>query len=235
MQVVYHDNFDFFDSDEKSRVFEIFPNVFGDSRGSFTEVLKKSDESNNDIPSWLSSLSWIAQVNRSNSVGKVIRGCHAQKGQWCQAKLVQAVTQKIFDVITDARPDSATFGISEVVPLDPQRQNQLFVPRGFLHAFVTTSEDKSSVFEYFCDNVYCKASETGVNPMTLLPNVAASCKQMLNQAPSEFGYLQEFVDLLEDVSSFNLSEKDLKAMSYDHWMLKAKIDFETTRKLWYRT
>lgn len=236
MRIVYHSHFDSIASDEKSEVFEIFPNVFGDARGSFTEVLKKSNGSskyNYEIPIWLSNMSWIAQVNRSNSIGKVIRGCHAQKGQWCQAKLVQALTQKIFDVITDARPNSATFGVSEVVLLDPQQQNQLFVPRGFLHAFVTTSEDKASIFEYFCDNVYCKDSETGVNPMTLLPSVADSCKQMISHTPSEFGYLKEFVDLLEDISSFNLSGKDLKAMPYEDWMMKVKTDYKANGKLWY--
>ena len=65
---------------------------------------------------------------------------HAQSGKSCQGKLVQAVYGKIFDVITDARPDSDTFGVSDVFELDSERQNQLWVPRGFLHGFVVPSD-----------------------------------------------------------------------------------------------
>ena len=67
-------NFDSFANDPKSEVLEVYPNIIGDDRGSFAEILK---ENVSDHSSWLSDLSWIKQVNRSKSKSGVIRGCHA--------------------------------------------------------------------------------------------------------------------------------------------------------------
>jgi len=66
-----------------------------------------------------SSISWVKQINRSVSKGGTVRGCHAQRGKFCQGKLVEALNAKIYDIITDARPDSKTFGVSNVYILDP--------------------------------------------------------------------------------------------------------------------
>jgi len=122
MVIQYSNEFDWFPGQEKSKVFEIFPNVFKDNRGYFCEVLKDQCawSSNGNFPLWLSNLGWIRQVNRSKSHGKTVRGCHAQKGQYCQGKLVQALTAKIYDIITHARPDSKTFGVSKAFVLDPE-------------------------------------------------------------------------------------------------------------------
>lgn len=110
--LVFHDMFDSFNDDQMSTVFEIFPDVHHDSRGFFLEALKFEDDLHGVFPEWMQSSAWIKQVNRSSSVAGTIRGCHAQKGKFCQAKLVQALTTKIYDIITDARPQSATFGVT---------------------------------------------------------------------------------------------------------------------------
>lgn len=116
MQIIYDDGiFDNFEADQKSRVFEIVPDVFGDSRGSFSEVLKCRE----DVPEWMKTMTWIKQINRSVSSKNTIRGCHAQSGLFCQAKLVEALTTQIYDIIIDARPDSNTFGVSKAYLLDP--------------------------------------------------------------------------------------------------------------------
>ena len=83
--IKHNETFDRFANDPKSQVIEIFPEVYGDSRGSFAEVLKTDlyDHSN-----WISDLSWIKQVNRSKSSSMTLRGCHAQKAPYCQGKLV---------------------------------------------------------------------------------------------------------------------------------------------------
>jgi len=77
--------------------------VFNDDRGWFAEMLRSE---NNIID--------IKQINRSCSKPGVIRGCHAQKGPYCQAKLVEAINTDLVDVITDARPTSKTFGKSKM-------------------------------------------------------------------------------------------------------------------------
>lgn len=88
----------------------MLPNVFPDDRGSFSEVLKSSD-----VP----YLGIVRQINRSVSRKGTFRGFHAQKAPFCQAKLVEALTVPIYDIIVDARPDSKTFGKSACYLLDP--------------------------------------------------------------------------------------------------------------------
>ena len=224
-------SFDSFKRDDKSFVFEVFPQVFGDSRGFFCELLKDSFLENDDCPDWFRNFSWIKQVNRSSSSAGVVRGCHAQTGMFCQGKLVSALTEKIYDVITDARPDSETFGVSKVYILDPVQQNMVWVPRGFLHAFCVPLTAKSpALFEYFCDNVYDKNSETGVAPASLLPNVAARISDMVcTSGLSGYG---DFISLF--TSDLKFSDKDKAAADYETWISTVLEKYEKTGKVWYR-
>lgn len=233
-QIIYHDEFDSFDNIKGSRVFEVFPSVFNDNRGYFCEVMKgnTSWSSELDGPIWFNDSGWIRQINRSMSKGKTIRGCHAQKGVYCQAKLVQALTAKIYDIITDARPNSNTFGVSQVFILDPEKQNQLWVPKGFLHSFATV-DDKPAVFEYFCDAIFNKESETGVNPLTLLPNVVNELQELSkSNSKLENDYFDLFM-LFNDKDNLVMSKKDIKAEDYQSWMKKIEEEYIQTRKLWY--
>ena len=210
---------------EANSVLQIFPNIFNDSRGYFTEVLKDhiNDKDTSEIPLWLTSLSWIKQINRSSSTSYTIRGCHAQKAPYCQGKLVEAINAKIYDIITDARPDSKTFGVSNIYILDPNIQNKLWVPRGFLHSFAVPNigEDKA-IFQYFCDNVYDKESEICINPLSLLPKI-------VDEADIDV----PLFDILYQ-EELSISEKDKKGLDYETWMNEIKTEYEKTGKVWYK-
>lgn len=54
MNIIYDDDFD--SISDNSSVFQIYPNVFQDSRGYFTEVLKTSE---NSLPNWMKTNGWI--------------------------------------------------------------------------------------------------------------------------------------------------------------------------------
>ena len=218
--------FDYFANDPKSQVIEVFPDVHGDTRGSFAEVLK-SDVYDHD--NWISDLSWIKQVNRSKSSSMTLRGCHAQKAPYCQGKLVQAVTERIFDVITDARPDSQTFGVTQAFILDSTIQNMLWVPRGFLHAFVVPKDVEHATFEYFCDNIYDKASEIGIAPTSFLKRSFESVDK--EKIPTEFKTL---VEMLNDEEHLNLSQKDRDALDYSKQMNTWMSEFIKNSTVWYR-
>ena len=155
---------------ERGAVLEIFPKVFRDPRGSFSEVLTFSEKDDRTETGWITGKEWIEQINRSKSVSGVFRGFHAQRGPHCQGKLVEAVNRKIFDVILDMRPDSSTFGEAKSYLLDPNEQNMVFVPRGFLHGFVVPFEysTEKAIFQYYCDNLYDKESEVCANPKSVL-------------------------------------------------------------------
>ena len=203
-----------------SCVVERVPDVYGDKRGSFCEVLKQEDEPA-EVGGWLSSLLWVKQVNRSKSKAGVARGMHAQAGEACQAKLVQAVCGKVLDVIVDARPDSETFGTVDAFELDSEKQNQLWVPRGFLHGFIVPIDSGEAVFEYFCDNVYGKSAEVNIAPREVFEKaIALKAEQGLQ--------------LGIDIGSLELSKKDCSGLSYEKWMAEKKQEWEEGHKLWYK-
>lgn len=219
-----------FDFPNDSYVFEILPAIYSDSRGSFSEVLK-IQENASDMPSEAkritTSFTWIKQVNRSVSRGSTIRGCHAQSGKYCQGKLVEALNEKIFDIITDARPDSQTFGMSKAYILDPKKQNKLWVPRGFLHSFAVPKNAQNAIFQYFCDNMYNKQSEVHVNPMSLLLKAISHLK--------EIDFTQDFKDLYELFDeTVSLSDADKNAQGYESWMKQVKNEYLISKKLWYK-
>lgn len=135
--------------------FIIEPQKFGDSRGYFFESfnVKRFNELTN-------TETVFVQDNQSFSTQGVIRGLHAQEGEFAQAKLVRVLQGEVIDVAVDARPGSPTFGQHVAVKLSAENNLQLFIPRGFLHGFSVLSE--TAVFFYKCDNFYNKDSEQGI-------------------------------------------------------------------------
>lgn len=132
------------------------PHVIGDERGYFFEGYNRR--------SWealTGQKTTFVQDNQSFSTRGVLRGLHAQKGEYAQAKLVRVLQGEVLDVAVDARPESATFGQHIVVRLSAENKKQLFVPRGFLHGFVVLSQ--TAEFFYKCDNYYYPQQEWGIH------------------------------------------------------------------------
>src|SRR5690606_22084120 len=133
----------------------IEPTVFGDNRGHFFESF--NEKLFNELTG---TRTHFVQYNQSFSSRGVLRGLHAQVGEFAQAKLVRVLQGKVLDVAVDARKDSKTFGKYVAVELSAENNRQLFIPRGFLHGFVVLSE--AATFFYKCDNFYNKHAEWGV-------------------------------------------------------------------------
>ncbi|MFT5103025.1 MAG: dTDP-4-dehydrorhamnose 3,5-epimerase [Candidatus Latescibacterota bacterium] len=128
---------------------------FKDARGTFCETYKKQD-----FKTHTGLTVDFVQDNQSISSFGVLRGLHFQRGPMAQAKLVRVIEGKVLDVVVDLRKDSDTYGKHYSVVLDSVRRQQLYVPRGFAHGFITLSE--KSIFAYKCDNFYDKNSESGI-------------------------------------------------------------------------
>ena len=123
------------------------PRVFGDNRGWFMESW--SEKTMADAGFHYN----FVQDNHSFSAQKgTLRGLHFQKGDSAQAKLVRCVKGAIMDVIVDMREGSPTYKKWVKVELSEENKRQLLVPRGFLHGFVTLTENVE--FLYKVDNLY---------------------------------------------------------------------------------
>lgn len=135
-------------------IIEYTPKKFGDSRGWFMESY------NRQALEKLGINAAFVQDNQSFSTKNVLRGLHFQKPPFAQAKLVRVLSGRALDVVVDIRRDSATYGQHLTVVLDAEQSNQLFIPAGFAHGFLTL-EDNTTFF-YKCSDYYNKESEGGL-------------------------------------------------------------------------
>ena len=133
----------------------ITPLIHGDSRGYFFESYRRST-----FDAVVGQTNFI-QDNESLSGMGVLRGFHFQTGDKAQAKLVRVIRGRVRDFIVDLRRDSVSFGQVIQVELSAENQKQLFVPRGFGHAFLTMEND--TIFSYKVDNDYDKDADSGIN------------------------------------------------------------------------
>ena len=123
------------------------PRVFGDYRGWFMESWSEKTMADAGLHYQ------FVQDNHSFSAQKgTLRGLHFQKGDAAQAKLVRCVKGAIVDVIVDMRESSPTYKKWVKVELTEENKRQLLIPRGFLHGFVTLTENVE--FLYKVDNLY---------------------------------------------------------------------------------
>jgi dTDP-4-dehydrorhamnose 3,5-epimerase len=88
----------------------------------------------------------FVQDNHSRSTKGVLRGLHYQIEQ-PQGKLVRVVRGAVFDVVVDIRKDSLTFGKWEGMELSEDNRKQLWIPAGFAHGFLVTSDSAEFLYK----------------------------------------------------------------------------------------
>ncbi len=135
--------------------FILEPKIIKDERGYFMESFNEQT-----FQKGIGQNIHFVQDNQSFSSKGVLRGLHYQTGENAQSKLVRVLDGEVLDVAVDIRPNSPTYGQSEVVLLTAEKQNQFFIPKGFAHGFLVLS--KTATFFYKCDNFYNKESEGGI-------------------------------------------------------------------------
>ncbi|RYE76158.1 MAG: dTDP-4-dehydrorhamnose 3,5-epimerase [Oxalobacteraceae bacterium] len=119
----------------------IEPKVFGDDRGFFYESFneRRFAELTGVNPRFV-------QDNHSRSSRNVLRGLHYQIRQ-PQGKLVRVTAGEVFDVAVDMRRSSPTFGRWVGVTLSAENKRQFWIPEGFAHGFVVTSESAEFLYK----------------------------------------------------------------------------------------
>jgi dTDP-4-dehydrorhamnose 3,5-epimerase len=110
------------------------PRVFADERGFFFEAYNRRafrEATGVDAE--------FVQDNHSRSGKNVLRGLHYQVKQ-AQGKLLRVIAGEIWDVAVDLRKSSPTFGKSVAFALTAESKRAAWIPAGFAHGFIVTSE-----------------------------------------------------------------------------------------------
>lgn len=132
------------------------PKVFGDERGFFFESWNQpvfaaalQEHGQQALP--------FVQDNHSRSSQGVLRGLHWQLPPHPQGKLVRCVLGEIFDVAVDLRRSSSSFGQWVAARLSATNHQQLWVPPGFAHGFLTLSPHAEVLYK--TTDLWSRASE----------------------------------------------------------------------------
>ena len=134
---------------------EIRPKQFADDRGFFSETWNAAEwrEAGIDVS--------FVQDNHSLSRSRgTVRGLHFQAAPAAQAKLVRVTRGSAFDVAVDLRPGSPTYRQWAGVTLSAATWNQLFIPEGYAHGFLTLEDDTE--VQYKASAAYAPAHDRAI-------------------------------------------------------------------------
>lgn len=132
----------------------IKPRLYGDERGFFMEVFKRSEFRALGIDDD------FVQINHSRSQKGVLRGLHYQRNPHAQSKLVRVIHGEVYDVVVDLRKGSPTYMKWFGQTLNTNNNLIMYVPKGFAHGFCVLSE--YAEFLYSCGAEYSLESEAGL-------------------------------------------------------------------------
>lgn len=132
----------------------IEPQIFADDRGYFMETWKRGSYTEQGIDVNFS------QTNLSQSTLGVLRGLHFQWPQ-PQAKLVQVLQGRVFDVAVDIRRGSPNYLKWVGIELSEGNHHQLYIPEGFAHGFISLSE--TALLAYACSREYLQTADAAIS------------------------------------------------------------------------
>lgn len=131
------------------------PRIFEDERGLFYESYNQRA-----FDKAVGYPVTFVQDNHSRSEKSTLRGLHYQLPPYAQGKLVRVTQGEVFDVAVDIRRDSLSFGKWIGTTLSGENRRQLWIPPGFAHGFLVTSD--VAEFQYKCTNFYVPEFERTV-------------------------------------------------------------------------
>lgn len=137
-------------------VFEITPQRFQDERGFFSETFNAQTFAQIGI-----SAEWVQDNHSLSTERGVLRGLHYQLPPYAQDKLVRVTQGRAYDVVVDIRRQSETFGQWAALELSAEKWNQLYVPKGFAHGYLTLEPDTEVLYKI--SNVYSPDHERSIS------------------------------------------------------------------------
>jgi dTDP-4-dehydrorhamnose 3,5-epimerase len=123
-------------------VVEILPRRFSDDRGFFSETYNAEAFAAAGI-----DLVFVQDNHSFSAASGVLRGLHYQLPPRAQDKLVRVTRGAILDVAVDIRRHSPDFGKWVALEVSAEKWNQILVPKGFAHGFLTLSDDTEVLYK----------------------------------------------------------------------------------------
>jgi dTDP-4-dehydrorhamnose 3,5-epimerase len=140
------------------------PRRFADGRGWFAETYSRARAADVGIPVE------FVQDNHSFSLSTAtVRGLHFQRPPHAQAKLVRCLRGAIMDYAVDIRRGSPTYGRYVSTRLSSAEGEQLYIPVGFAHGFMTLEPEVEVAYKV--SSVYAPQAEDGISWFD--PDIAA--------------------------------------------------------------
>ncbi|MEO5757989.1 MAG: dTDP-4-dehydrorhamnose 3,5-epimerase [Mesorhizobium sp.] len=123
-------------------VLEIIPKRHGDARGFFIETYNEERFAEAGI-----ELRFVQDNHSYSAAAGVLRGLHYQLAPRAQDKLLRVIRGAILDVAVDIRRNSTSFGKWLALEISAEKGNQILVPKGFAHGFVTLVPDTEVLYK----------------------------------------------------------------------------------------
>jgi len=138
---------------EDARLIEL--DKLSDERGFFARLFCEEEAAKNGVESR------VVQINNSfNAECGTTRGMHFQKAPKEEAKVVRCISGRIWDIITDLRPTSATYLKSFGAELTAENRKMMYIPKGFAHGFQTLEPNTELL--YLMSEFYSSDHASGV-------------------------------------------------------------------------
>jgi dTDP-4-dehydrorhamnose 3,5-epimerase len=141
-----------------------------------------------------SHLTWYQSNISYNPKRLTLRGLHFQLPPFAQSKLIKLIDGGIIDFVVDIRKDSPNYKELYIYDLEPG--DELYVPKGFAHGFLTTKDN--TIVQYLVDNVYSPESEGSIVWTKFLPLM------------QKFNTIKDF-----NVHDITINDKDLVTKNYN--------------------
>ncbi len=133
-------------------VFEIQLEVWNDFRGFFMPTYDAEMFKTHGL-----TTAWVHEYHNLSLKKGTIRGLHFQLPPHAQTKMVRVIQGETLDVFVDLRKDSATFGQWGSVVVSAQKNNMVYVPKGFAHALCSLEDNTMVICK--SDAIYAPQSE----------------------------------------------------------------------------
>lgn len=133
----------------------ITPTKHGDHRGFFSETYHKQHLAEAGV-----ELDFVQDNHSLSAKPGVLRGLHYQIPPKAQAKLVRVLRGAILDVAVDIRRGSATFGQHVTARVSAENWQQILIPVGFAHGFLTLEPDTEVLYKV--TEFYAPEHERGI-------------------------------------------------------------------------